>query len=143
MSTPHDEGTLLANSCAATKPSDGRQREQYSTVSDGMIARFLDFTTVRHGFDRSRYATQRDLLFSLDLWMLRSKGLSIVNTSASDLQRYFEQFFVDAPSDGRATAVGILREFFSHLRAIGFRHDDPGRHLHTEGICESTLEAVA
>lgn len=110
---------------------------------EGAIARFLDVTTVQYGFNRLRHSMRCDILNSLDLWMRESRKLGIVNANASDLQRYLEHNMLDGSSKAYGEAVSILREFYSYLRAIGFRSDDPSQQLNAEAIRRATFNAVA
>jgi site-specific recombinase XerD len=114
-------------------------------LAEDLIERFLDATTVRQGFDRARCASQREELRSFHWWLERRHGRAITNASAADLQRYVDELQGRGLARKRAKVAAVLREFFSYLREVGIRLDEPARYLDARGICSSgsLIEAVA
>lgn len=131
-------------SVSGNRGSDPLDRPS-SRLTEDLIERFLDVTTVRQGFDRSRCASQREELRSFHTWMERRQGGSITNASAADLQRYVNELQGHAFAGKRAKAAAVLREFFRYLREVGFRLDDPARDFDARGMdgCGALIEAVA
>jgi|GEM_PF-2044249 Site-specific recombinase XerD len=100
------------------------------SLSLDLIERFLDAMLVERGLSPATLRSHRSYLLQVEAWLRRSAGRTLVTARSESLTRYLralarEASFTGASRSSLTRRHRCLRLFYSWLRAIGAREDDP------------------
>jgi Site-specific recombinase XerD len=112
------------------RPQDTRDAEAGAGFCDDLIERFVDVVSFHHGFDPAKCAERRDALRAVRTWLQARGGWGLLNASSAELQCFVEEL----AQQEQIAAAEVLREFYTYLRTLGIRRDNPavGLTLHRE-----------
>lgn len=115
---------------ARARRSASHDGDSWQGLSKDLIERFIDVKRLERPLTRTARRGYRADLITLDRWMQRTLGRTLVSASSADLRTYVAQR-MDAGLERRLLErlLSSLGDFYRYIQASGCRDDNPGQHL--------------